>query len=291
MAEFSYEQNIAPFATKFFGEIGSDRFLSAADKAQLQGKLVGGVHEIETQRQKLENERKEGRLRDLQYSEGINAFDEAKARRSRIEQAAAKRGGIKAQAQGILASADPEPVKREKLGLLQLETSDLDDPQVSDIFRAAETALPPAKKSAFSPEQLARFAAEDVPQEVISSGDPFLIGQAISRAAARKEALESRKKELESSTEGKKKLLESDFKFQKGEDDIETEWLDDNSTQEATLVVEAFGTPQEKAKFAALKGAPSDSERALLARNIQLRERLKGLAGSKADRAKSITGL
>lgn len=291
MAEFSFQNDVAPYASRFFSEVEADPYLSRNDKAQLQGSLLGGVQDIETQRLQLAEEKERGKLRSLQYNEGVLAFDEAKARRARIEQAAGKRTALKQEAQGIVAGADTPEEKQRKLAALRLANSDTEDPDVRSVFDAAQDALPAARKANFSPEQLARFAAEDVPANVLASGDPYAIGQAISEAARRKETLEARKKEAETNSAARQKLLESELKFAKGEDDIESDWLEPESTIDAELIVNAFGTPEEKQKFADLKNAESDTKRALLVRGVQLRERTKGLAGDKKLKASSITGL
>lgn len=286
--DFSFERDVAPHASRFFAEIGRSP-VSPEAANRLQGTLLGGITDIETQRNKLREERMQGKMRELQYAEGVSALEEARARRQRIENETAKVGAVKEQVTGIIRGTDDPALKRQRLAELEFENSGIDDPSVRRIFDTGREVLPPVRKSDFTPAQIAAFA-EDVPPEVLARQDPVEIGQYVGVAAQRKKDLEDRKKALEDSDDERGKLLERDFEFDKDESDIET-WLKPDSTNNASLVVEVFGSPEEKAQWEKLKTAPSDHARAMLAMRIQNRERLKRVAPTKRDVVKSRYGL
>lgn len=68
--------------------------------------------------------------------------------------------------------------------------------------------------------------------------------------------------------------------------------MEDESTKTAEAIVLALGTPEEQKKFAALRNAPSDKDRASLVKDIQLRY-LSGVVGAEPEQTvsgRSITG-
>jgi len=91
-------------------------------------------------------------------------------------------------------------------------------------------------------------------------------------------------------------LAKTPLKFAKDEaSGTDTDWMEDESTNHATAIVQALGTDEEIQKFIALKGAPSDRERASLARDIQLRHLQKAAGREDATpdgrkSASSVTG-
>lgn len=290
MAElFSYERDVAPAGTNFFAEIGANSKLDREAVSRLQGKLLGGLGEIEEQRNKLAEERMQGKLRGLQYREGVSALEDARARRARIESETAKVGEVKGAVDSIIrGGADPD-TKRQQLAELEFATSGIDDPSVRRVFDTGREVLPAPRTSQFTPAQIASFA-EDVPPEVLARQDPVEIGQYVGMAAQRKKEIEERRKQLEESDDERGKLLEKDFEFDEDESGLRN-WMKPESTSDASLVVEVFGTPEEKAQFAKLKTAPDDKDRAMLAMKIQNRERLRRVAPSKRDAVRNRYGL
>lgn len=289
MAEFSFEQDVAPYASKFFAEVGADPRLSNASKNQLQGSLLTGVGEIEKQRLAIQDERQQGRYRSLQIAEGESALEDARRKRARIEQEAGRVQGVRDTVQSIVASPEDPEVKQQRLVQLELDNADLNDPVTRNAFDAGSRLIPAAAKPRFTPAQIASFA-EDVPPDVLARQDPMEIGQYLGFAAQQKEQREVKKAAIKESETERSKLLDRDLEFDEAEDGTEA-WLKPESTQDAEIIVEEFGTPEEQAKFGTLKNAPSDHARALLVQKIQTRERLKKLrGGSNTDRL-GFTGL
>jgi hypothetical protein len=88
------------------------------------------------------------------------------------------------------------------------------------------------------------------------------------------------------------RLAQEPLKFAKDETTgTQSDWLEPESTMRAELIIESFGdsvTKEEKERFAALKTAGSDRERADLIEKIQLREQVKALQGSVGEMRRSL---
>lgn len=288
---FSFERDIAPATTRFFNEVGADRRLSNEARTRIQGQLLGGIEDIETRRLQLQEERDKGKLRGLQMQEGLTALDDARARRLRIEKQDAQVAEAQNQVRSIIDSGEPEAVKRQRLADAELAYAGVDDATVGRVFNAADRVIPKSAKSTFTPSQIAEFAAKNVPAEIIATGDPMLIGQWAGQLAERKTAMEEKKKQIAENEQERDKLLDVDFDFDDpAPDDADgtPKWLKPVSTQDAELVVETFGTPEEREQFEKFRSAPSDHPRVTLAMRIQKRERQKKLAGGKSSRAAQI---
>lgn len=298
--EFSYDRDIAPQASRFFDEIGADTTLSHEAKMRLQGSLLGGVQGIESQRLKLQEERDQGRARKLDYEASSMRLEEARAARARAEQQEARRAGVTATAKSILGSEADDDTKRQMLALSALDHAGDDD--AVKTFGLAEKVLPETPKSAISPAERYSAALKGIPQETIDdalrTGNLDLIAVAAADVEAQKDA-EAEAKRLrhargDDADRLKLELAKAPLKFQKDEMKGDTGWLEPESTQKATAIVLALGTPAEQARFDALKGADSDHARADLIEKIQLREQLRvaqATGGDGRKSAASVTGL
>lgn len=279
-AEFSYDKDVLPYAGRMFDRIGSDRNMTTEQVSRLQSGLLGGVEGIEAQRLKLQEERDMGRKRKLDYEGDVFALEEARARRTRIEQMEQRRAGVTATAKSILDSTDNPETKRQMLARTALDYAD--DREALQTFDIAASALPKEKTGGFTPNQIAgltaklgnKVAPEDLPF-VLSN--PVLLGQALAAVAKdeddTKEAKRLAEDQSDQAQKAKLELAKMPLKFAKDESGGESEWLEDGSTAVAAKVVEALGTPAEKERFAKLKTAASDRERALMVELIQLRHR------------------
>lgn len=301
-AEFSYDTDVKPYASKLFDRIGSDRNMSTEQVTRLQSGLLGGVEGIEAQRLELQKERDMGRKRKLDYQQEVFALEEARARRTRIEQMEQRRAGVTATAKSILDSADDPETKRQMLARTALDYTD--DPLAKETFDIAASALPKERSGGFTPNQIAgltaklgnKVAPEDLPT-VLS--DPMLLGQALAAVAKDEEDTKEAKRLAEDQSDqaraAKLELAKMPLKFAKDAATGEmSDWLEDSSTAVATKVVEALGTPAEKERFAKLKTAASDRERALMVELIQLRHRFdteKVAGGGVKERVSAWMGL
>jgi hypothetical protein len=261
-----------------------------------------GDAEIREQEMKLREERDQGRMRKLQYESGVNALEEARARRARLSQADAQVKGAHELVKGIVSSNLDPMTKAQKLAEAELENAPIaaTNPDVSQVFDLARNAIPQAPEPAITNAQRWSAALKGIPQEVIDeavrTGDRDIIANAMAEIEAQKEIdVEAKRLKLARTSEAEKMkqdLAESPLKFQKGEfEGEESDWLEPESTQKATLIVKALGTPEEQRRFDELKSAGSDRFRADLIEKIQLRERLKMLGGPKRMSASSVTGL
>jgi hypothetical protein len=301
-ADFSFERDVQPYAGRFFDKVGADPTLSHEAKMRLQGSLLGGVAGIESQRLKLQEEREQGRARKLDYESSAFRLEEARAARTRAEQMEARRGTVTATAKSILDSADDPETKRQMLARTALDFAD--DREALNTFGIAADALPKESAgSGFTPHQIAsmteRLGDEVSPEDLpVVLGNPALLGNVLGRIAKKEEAAKEAKRLAEDqSDEAKTRKLElakMPLKFRKPElDGDEPLWLEDSSTAVATKVVEALGTPEEKQRFAKLKTASSDRERAMMVELIQLRHRFDNERpeGTGRRSASSVTGL
>ena len=287
--EFSYQRDIAPYASRFFSEISSDPRLSQASRTRLQGTLLNGVQDIADTRAKLAAEREKGQMRKLQYASGVEALEDARWKRTQMEQRANQRQALTGTVRQIaMADADPE-TRRQALAQFALENADqvVGDHETRTLFQIAENAIPqPKEPKGYTPAQLTRLAGK-VPQEILESGDPVAIGQAYASAAEEERiAEEAKKMDYRQKTE----LAKMPLKYQKTEPGEEPQWLEPESTQRARAIVLAMGSPEEKAMFEKLDGPEKDRKRKALVTEIQLRH-LSGELSKPAGKAASVGGL
>lgn len=294
--DFSFEKDVAPYASRYFTKLSTDPNLTGRQKRELQGMLLNGVDEIRQQQAKIQEDRMQGRMRDLQYATGVSALEEARAKRVRMERASGEVAGAQNIVQSIISGPDSPEEKRRKLNEIKVaNASSLAlNPDAKQVFEIGESALPKAP-SGMTPSQIAAKIASGMPPEIAMSGDPVLIGQVAGALAQdeeiQKEAKRMREDQSDQARQMKLRLAQESLKFAKDETtDTESDWLEDESTNKAKLIVQALGTPEEQARFEKLKDAPSDRERATLVNNIQLRAQLDMLKTeglSKRDVAKS----
>jgi hypothetical protein len=293
--EFSFEQDVAPYASRFFGEIGNDRRLSGAARNQIQGRLLGGLSEIRSQRAELEDQATRGRINRLREIDAVSSLEEAQAKRRRIEMESQKVDGTEKLVRGILDSGASAEEKEAALGEVDVGNARVDDPAIRRITEAARKSLPSSRDTGFTPGQVAALA-ESVPPEILATGDPVLIGQYQGELARQNAEFEEKRKQVAADKKEREKLLDEDFDFDDpAPDDPEgvRKWMTPKSTQVATLIVDQFGTPEEQKRFDELRTAASDIERERLVRSIQtrkLREKYRSATGTetKAEKAKSL---
>ena len=295
--DFSFEKDVAPYASKYFDRVSADPNLTGWQKRELQGMLLNEVDEIRQQQVKLQETAVRGRMRDLQYASGISALEEARARRARMEQASGEVAGAQNVVQSIMNSADSPEEKRRKLGEFKVNNAAALalNPDAKQVFEIGESALP-KEESRMTDSQIARFAAQRVPAEVIATGDPMLIGNFAAQIAEQdriaEEAKKLREDQSEKAMQMKLRLAQEPLKFAKDETTgTESEWLEPESTNKARLIVSALA-PDELDRFEKIT---SDRERATFVNNIQLREQINAIRGGSGvptpqDRAASITG-
>ena len=304
--EFSFEQDIAPHASNFFREIGRDRNLTTSARQQLQGELLGGVMDIESQRLKLQGERDRGRINKLRIAEGVGAMEDARARRIREENSRSDALSLKNQLQELNASDLTDEEKRDQLTGLEINHSGNPDSSVGRLLGTYRSSLP--RREAFTATQKAEFAARGVSAETIATGDPMAIGQEVRAVAedtaGRDRFLRDAQKKEDARTkdirEARKHLLTGEMEMapvvirKEGQasyvdEDSEPIWMTDESTVFAAEVVKNLGTEEEKAQFKKLRNSPNDFARMNLIHRIQNR----GLSGSvygdrTAEKARSI---
>ena len=279
--DFSFEKNVAPYASKYFDRVSADPNLTGGQKRELQGMLLNGVDEIRQQQAKLQDTAMKGRMRDLQYATGVSALEEARARRARMEQASGEVAGAQNVVQSIMNSTDSPEEKRRKLGEFKVAKAAALalNPDAKQVFEIGESALP-KEESKMTASQIARFAAQRVPAEVIATGDPMLIGDVAAQIAEQDKVAEEAKKLREDKSEKamqmKLRLAQESLKFAKDETTgTESDWLEPESTNKARLIVSALAL-DDLERFEKIT---SDRERATFVNNIQLREQLNAIRG------------
>jgi len=289
---FSFEKDVAPYASKYFTKLSADPNLTGGQKRELQGMLLNGVDEIRQQQAKIQEDRMQGRMRDLQYATGVSALEEARAKRARMERASGEVADTQGVVQSIISGADSPEEKRRKLNEFKVANASKFalNPDAKQVLEIGESALPKAT-SGLTPSQIAAKIASGMPPEIAMSGDPELIGFYAGKIAEadeiEKEAKRMREDQSDQSRQMKLRLAQESLKFAKDETTgTESDWLEDESTNKAKLIVQALA-PEEMDRFNKIT---SDRERATLVNNIQLRaqlDMLKSEGVSKRDVAKS----
>lgn len=298
-ADFSYENDVSPYTSRLLGQIGSNRDLSADTKLRLQGKLLGNAMEIEKQRLDLESSRTQADLRRLQLSEGQSAIENARLKRIRAEQDASKIGTVKQEVQGILSSGLPYQEKQARITQLQLAYVDNTEPAIQDALKIGASSIPQPKEiSAATQLQAGRY---NVPPEVMATGDSFLIGRFVGDAIKKEEEATLGAKMAQADQKEKKRIVQetedqiigSELEFVKTEDGEVTDWLAPESTAKVGLLVDAYGSPEDKKLFEQTRTADSDLQRRELFYKIRSRvllDRVKAQDSGKSD-LKDIFGL
>jgi len=293
-ADFSFEKDVAPYASRYFDRIAANPALSGSQKTELQGMLLGGVDEIRQQQLKLQEDRQQGRMRDLQYATGVSALEEARAKRARMEMASREVGESQFVVQQIMAGMDTPEEKRRKLAEYKIANAAklALNPDAKQVFEIADSSLPKSGIGDLTKSQISRFAEKKVPLEILETGDPVLIGQTAAQIAAIDEAKQKLEKGDEEAKQLRLRLAQEPLKFAKDETTgTQSDWLEPESTMRAELIIESFGdsvTKEDRERFAALKTAGSDRERADLIEKIQLREQVKALRGGVEDKRRSL---
>lgn len=288
---FSFEKDVAPYASKFFDRIGSAEGLTDQARSRLQGSLLGGMEGIQNQRLKLQEERDQGRMRSLQYATGVEALEDARAKRARIEQQQGEVGGFHDAINDIANSDGDARTKQQQLAALAIANADKIalNPDVKDVFDIAGKALAPDKPTITPAERLSA-AMGGVSQDALNraaGGDysqvSFETGQLKEAKEANAEAKRSKAADASEQRTTNHRLALEPIEFDKDADKNDTKWLKPESTQRAAAIVYGMGTPAEQAKFEKLKTASDDSERAHLAQSIQLRHLRQITQGGAVD--------
>lgn len=290
--DFSFEKDVAPYASKYFTKLSADPNLTGGQKRELQGMLLNGVDEIRQQQAKIQEDRMQGRMRDLQYATGVSALEEARAKRVRMERASGEVADTQGVVQSIISGADSPEEKRRKLNEFKVANASKFalNPDAKQVLEIGESALPKAT-SGLTPSQTAKLIADGMDPDVAMSGDPALIGLVAGALAQdeeiRKEAKRVREDQSEQARQMKLRLAQESLKFAiDNTTKSESDWLEPESTNKAKLIVQALA-PEEMERFNKIT---SDRERATLVNNIQLRAQLDMLKAeglSKRDVAKS----
>lgn len=284
-----YDTTIAPSTTRFFSDVQADPRLTSRTKAQLQGTMLAGLQEVEAQRAKMQEERDQSAMRQLQYETGSLNLEQAKMDRKRLEDSAAKGAAMDADLSAVLDSDTDYETKSANLAKVQMKYSDLTtNPAIRYKLDAAKDAIirPLATRPLMTPAQEFQMGQEGVKPEDLG-GSRFAALGLQSRQA--KSAEEQKKLDLEAEKQRDKEmydLLNAKIDFEKSEDlpdGAQTpKWLKPESHQVAKLLMQ-FATPDEKKKFEAAGPANDDVTRANIARDVQIRMLQKRLSGAVTD--------
>jgi hypothetical protein len=272
-----YDTTIAPSTTRFFSDVQADPRLTSRTKAQLQGTMLSGLQDVEAQRAKMQEERDQSAMRQLQYETGSLNLEQAKMDRKRLEDSAAKGAAMDADLGAVLDSDTDYETKSANLAKVQMKYSDLTtNPAIRYKLDAAKDAIirPLPTRPLMTPAQEFQMGQEGVDPEDLG-GSPFAALGKKSRQA--KSAEEQKKLDLEAQKEQDKALydlLTEDIEFEKSDDLPDgaqaPQWLKPKSHEVAKMLSQ-FGTPDEKKKFEAAGPANDDVTRANIARDIQRR--------------------
>lgn len=274
--DFSYERDVQAYIPRFFSEIRQDKNLSPQSVERLQTGVLKTAQDIELQRMKLVEERDQSLLRKLSAEQTMLHLDDFRRRQKREEQEAQEAGATAEAIRGITQSNLPDYDKRAKLRDLTLSNlgTASRNPVVQDMLRLTNAALPDPKDQ-FTPAQYIEMGLKGVPNEVIASGDPTLIGRFMAVGAEAEAERELRTKatmeRMDKDEAEQRRVLHAPLKFQKDTENPEApqRWLEDESQLTAKVIVERWGTPDEKKEFYSSKD--NDPDRARIANDVRFR--------------------
>lgn len=293
-APFSYERDIAPHASRYFDDVESDPMLSRQMKSQLQGTMLNGIDDIRKQRAQIQEEQQTRKMRELSYLSGMENLQASRAERARVEQQAGQSVSAQQAVKDIVRSSAPSMDKSQALADFAMDNASLiaQNRDVGEVVNIGFKSLKEPKED-FTNSQKLDMAVHNVPKDVIGRGDPEEIAHHIRQNAAAEDELEARTKFIASKTkeaeEYRDKLIGKDLEFDKDDEGNEGVWLKPESTLHAEVLVRALGSPEEQKRFAALKSAPSDRDRAAIVNNIRLREALGKLGQFTSQQAEGKT--
>jgi len=290
--DFSYDRDVAPHLSRFFGRVAADPRLSPESQLRLQTEVLSGVNAIEDQRLKLQQQRDQGVLARQRMEMGLLQMDDTRRQIREREARAAKAAQASTEIRSVLGDSTLTPTqKKQRLAESAVGYMTDADTNVRDQFGVAMKALPEDEEEQFTPSQLIEMGASNVPPEVIASGDPTLIGRYMGQAAeaAREQKLKERVmlKQLEGDEQERKRVLTAPMRYADPDDEGRV-YLKDESQVAAKLLVQKYGTPEEREAFAAQQ---DDRERARIAMEIQIRNLSAGGQPDKRTAVKSRLGL
>ena len=293
---FDYQRDIAPAIPRFFGEIQSNTKLSDAAKQRLQAGVFAGAEDITKQRMAIQAERERSVLNQMRMKESQLAMEDDAMRREKTRRETERIAQLDASIKNVVGQDIDSTTKSQRLAELELEFSDITAsvPEAGRRFDIARGTLPLAPKSTFTPSQMVEQAAKGVPPEVIASGDPMLIGQFMGLAAERDAEIARRaevaKAEASQSKSVMMDMLTSDLDFEKPMEEYpERSYMTNAAHARAKILVDMFGTEEEKQAFEAAKSPVDDRPRAALAERIRVR-RLGEIARGAVEGPPRVTG-
>lgn len=284
-----YDTTIAPSTTRFFSDVQADPRLDSRTKAQLQGSMLAGLQDVEAQRAKLQEERQQSAMRQLQYETGSLNLEQAKMDRKRLEDSMAKGSAMDADLSSVLDSSDDYETKLANLAKVQMKYSDLTtNPAVRYKLDAAKDAIvkPLPTKPLLTPDQLFQMGKAGAKPEQLMTGDFYGAGLAAREAVTIDEQKKLDAEAAKAQDKTLYDLLTQDIEFEKSDalpDGAQApQWLKPKSHEVAKMLVQ-FGTPDEKKKFEAAGPANDDVTRANIARDIQRRMLLERMRKGVSD--------
>lgn len=282
--DFSYQRDVAPYVANFFGEVRRDPKLSPEAMDRVQTSVLGGVQGVEAQRLKLKEEQDQNLLRNLSAKQTLLHLDDFRRRRDQEVREAEEVGAVGEEIRGIMSTDEPDYLKFQKLRdatLRNLGTAAA-NPNVGRMLSTAESLLPPPAKDPLTFAERIRLGMQGVPREILDTRDPDLIGQYAGAVAERQKFEEERERQVREAAEKNDRfrdsLLSKDIKYASNDDPV---WMDDDSKVHARVIVDRWGTPEEKKIFFGPEN--NDHRRMDIVNRVKTRELTKRLTGASAD--------
>jgi len=199
MAEFSYQSDVAPYASNLFRQIQSSPFLSSARSTELSGRLLDTMDAARKRRTEFEKDDLATELARTKLDADRLALDDAREELRLKREATAKAPGVDAAFESILN--DPtldSKQKKANVNLWAMKNADAitRSPMLAAKYRFAASAAEPDEKPAFTPYQMYQIGR----------------GQEADAQRAEKEAadaVEKKRKADEDTLEKRAKALES----------------------------------------------------------------------------------
>jgi hypothetical protein len=277
--DFSYEQDIAPYASKFFGEVQQSRSLSPQAKQRLQDQVFTGTVELAKLKNDLVQDKDEQVLRRQRIEAGSLDLEEARVRRDMRQRNMAGAGNANMELDALVsANVDPTTKKQayaewgfKNAGLLAA------DPDLAAKYRLGGSAIPDPPKSMFTvQDQINMFKQlpPEVAQYVLETGDVATLGQALGAIEQTeqqaKEIQRLRRSEDAQSNRILTGILGKPLKTREPlpDEDENALALDEESLVNAKVIVRSLGSPEEQQAFQ----AADDRSKLTMVNEIRARE-------------------
>lgn len=210
MPDFSYESDIAPYASSYFKSVQANPFLKSARRADLSEQLVQTVEKAKEQADKNDMVSIDKELARTRLSAGQLALEEARQEAQLKRDALAKAPALNNEFEKILDADLSRGEKTAAIGRFAMQNADVFErsPSLAAKYRFALRSIEPDERASFTPYQQASLERSYASDEYRVSRD-------------QKEDKEKEDKRIRDEQKAEREALDKSFNVEFAPDDID----------------------------------------------------------------------